>query len=1128
MMLRTFAALGLCSLVAASAIANTTAPAVEARKTDARASDDTRKVGISPETFGTPLQLPPLMGRPAMKRTIPAEVLPATVVAKKPTDALRIPTESNGASNATGRLIIKFHDDLKARASMEPGTRAISLAGQDLSTAETAVTRFGGTIRQLVAMPPTKIEQIQRKAFERSNRIQPDLASMMLVEFKDRLDDKRLLAAARALNDLDVIQWVEIEQPLKRASAGPPPQGCDPGNAVICNRPNPNPGQGCWDGPGTAAPFLGFCNPDPGNANDAAEYGCADVACCDIVSGLNENCGEEDGAEGWDVYCAALANLFCQGSVYDTSNPALESPDRYDGCLSNYDPDGDPLDPAVAVLPEDAIPNIVFANVAGALLGPCDEAHPAPGCNQPACCASVCVIDPTCCTDEWDESCVAFTETTPSCGFEPTPGIDPTPDFASYAINGGRQAVGPQAYTVFAPAGVPGDQADPADSSTWFLASGFLGGGHDLAGMERFVGQVWRNYGSAGSGSNAGSAVLPEPDKVWLYGAQYEVVEQSKVSAEAWNDAVAGGFFANPDLSVPPGPDNPFPNFTQSDPNFPWDEVRFVPTGRTSQGAVIEFSAYAGIPSASGDIIFTHEDLKGTTLPGSSTEWAATNVESGQTQFLIDSGNAQHGTACLGVIGSRNNGIGTRGIASECELWFFPTVSVEEGERLVSSILAAANTLDEGAVVNYSIGFGTQPITTVAPVYTALAVATDAGLVNVCAAGNSAVAVEAPAGEQPVAIVVGACEPGFENADPRPPCPAPGPIRRSNFSNFTGDGTVHVMAWGSAGATTGYGDLFNGETSTDPTDTPPPLLTNQLRTYTGPRPGGSTVPDPNGGPPIEIPGFGGGFSGTSFASPQIAGAMVWIQGVSEMFYGTSLSTEQILGGSAGPSIVSGAENCYQFPDGTEFGNDNPNGGDYFAEQEGHNIGIFPYLPSCALNVLTVIGTNISGDFVVYHGDLINGRAFSLGNDDNNKVVIRSEFAGQGSAEGGLAYLANGQTTDLGVNWFTGYQTQDVQSCELNVLSQATASVVVELAWAYNFRSSRFQPLGATVMTAFEQQNNYDMGAFGTPSAFFSEPEGEVSVRIYSVGLGFIGTSNYKTLYDQVALNINDPNQPNDP
>ncbi|MHC4794800.1 MAG: hypothetical protein ACYTDE_10940, partial [Planctomycetota bacterium] len=171
MMLRTFAALGLCSLVAASAIATTTAPAVEARKTDARASDDTRNVGIDTGTFGTSLQLPPLMGRPEMKRTVSTEVRPATVVRKKPTDQLQIPTVSNGATNATGRLIIKFNDDLKARASMAAGTRAVSLTGHDLSSAEMTVARFGGTMRQLVPMPATKLQQIEQKAFDRSNRI---------------------------------------------------------------------------------------------------------------------------------------------------------------------------------------------------------------------------------------------------------------------------------------------------------------------------------------------------------------------------------------------------------------------------------------------------------------------------------------------------------------------------------------------------------------------------------------------------------------------------------------------------------------------------------------------------------------------------------------------------------------------------------------------------------------------------------------------------------------------------------------------------------------------------------------------------------------------------------------------
>ncbi len=458
MMLRTFAALGLCSLVAASAIATTTAPAVEARKTDARASDDTRNVGIDTGTFGTSLQLPPLMGRPEMKRTVSTEVRPATVVRKKPTDQLRIPTVSSGATNATGRLIIKFNDDLKARASMAAGTRAVSLTGHDLSAAEMTVARFGGTMRQLVPMPATKLQQIEQKAFDRSNRIQPDLASMMLVEFDTPLDGKQLLAAARQLNDLDIIQWVEIEQPLKRASAGPPRRVAIPATRSSATARTRIPAPAAGTAPAPPHPFFGFCNPDPGNAMDAAEYGCADAACCDIVSGLNENCGEEDGAEGWDVFCAALANLFCQGSVYDTENPNLASPDRYDGCLSNYDPDGDPLDPDGRRPSRGRGAQHRLRQRRGRPARLLRRGPPRPRL-QPARVLRFRLRDrPHLLHRRVGRELRQPHRDRPELRHaEPTPGIEPTPDFASYFDPVTRRAVGTQAYTVALPAGEPGD-----------------------------------------------------------------------------------------------------------------------------------------------------------------------------------------------------------------------------------------------------------------------------------------------------------------------------------------------------------------------------------------------------------------------------------------------------------------------------------------------------------------------------------------------------------------------------------------------------------------------------------------------------------------------------------------------
>ena len=37
--------------------------------------------------------------------------------------------------------------------------------------------------------------------------------------------------------------------------------------------------------------------------------------------------------------------------------------------------------------------------------GPCGEANGTPGCEDPACCASVCDLDPICCIFSWDQSC---------------------------------------------------------------------------------------------------------------------------------------------------------------------------------------------------------------------------------------------------------------------------------------------------------------------------------------------------------------------------------------------------------------------------------------------------------------------------------------------------------------------------------------------------------------------------------------------------------------------------------------------------------------------------------------------------------------------------------------------------
>ncbi len=48
-------------------------------------------------------------------------------------------------------------------------------------------------------------------------------------------------------------------------------------------------------------------------------------------------------------------------------------------------------------------------------LGDCYEAHGAPGCAEPACCAAVCAIDPYCCDTQWDAICADLANATDAC-----------------------------------------------------------------------------------------------------------------------------------------------------------------------------------------------------------------------------------------------------------------------------------------------------------------------------------------------------------------------------------------------------------------------------------------------------------------------------------------------------------------------------------------------------------------------------------------------------------------------------------------------------------------------------------------------------------------------------------------
>ncbi len=125
-------------------------------------------------------------------------------------------------------------------------------------------------------------------------------------------------------------------------------------------------------------PCAGSCfEPRPIDINDpdAPQPGCEDASCCAAVCELDPQCCAEDGI--WDASCVALAEQYCCRGIFCG-----------DFC-------------------------------AGSCLVPSET----PNCDDPACCAAVCTIDPYCCETRWDSGCVATAaeRCTSGCGI-PTSG----------------------------------------------------------------------------------------------------------------------------------------------------------------------------------------------------------------------------------------------------------------------------------------------------------------------------------------------------------------------------------------------------------------------------------------------------------------------------------------------------------------------------------------------------------------------------------------------------------------------------------------------------------------------------------------------------------------------------------
>ena len=942
-----------------------------------------------------PVNSGPVISQPE----VGAALLPRLRVRKPAAGSFVLPYDPvTGEAWYTGNIVLKFEDSVGARASRISAPAPYSMTGSNIESFNQILADNKLTLRQWINRSPAELASLEERARLNSGRLQPDLAGMFIIE---NVDPANLAKIAAAINALPEIEFADIERiPVLH-------QGCGPDAPGPCNIPSPN----CADP-------AGFdCNPDPGGDN--AEFGCQDATCCQLVATRIPYCNSGDLPQGWDLICAAYANILCTGTIYDNQNPALQ--DRYDPCFT------DPAaPPSVNPLFEPYIPGLQSG---------CFDAHTGRGCNKPTCCYAVCTIDPACCNAEWDQNCVNLALSPAleaSCAGTPDAGA--TPDFTP---TDNPFAGDPGAGLAPNPTAVSGYQlyltrnrVNPVDTGGFPGFPQFGGQGLDLQGFEALQQEVATAY--------QGGLVSPR--------------------------------------------------------------LR----GETVRVAVIEFSAFVNheefTKDANGNLLVQPKVIS----------------EPGQTILLIEGANnaPQHGTACLGEIVSGNNGFGVTGIAYNAQGYFYPIVSIEEGSRAQNAITSALLDFRSGDVINHSWGSPPdRPLPAIAQYYVLIALGTDLGITTCVSAGNSDCPIQPQAGEADSGvIIVGAQHSGrrlLANQGGVGGCPGynacEGGRLRAPFSNYSGEGplaAVHVAAWGENVATVGYGDLFVGANGIPANDSDPNQL-NQLRTYSS------------------------SFSGTSSASPIIAGAVANLQGFSKQIFGQGYPPAGVRAALSGQSepqcpVAISPEQCGQtIADCCIIGDPDCDG--VFKDAAG-----FPLMRDAGIALFTGSGWDgNTTDIQVIRGTQPAGfpwTSFVIRAADFQALRVATVRGRAGQVVEGLSYLGTGAVTDVLATLDPPVQDPvlEISDISLRYISRASRNFVMSVAFVKNFQTNRWEYVSADLLTLAYPNAPYggSLPASGNYTPYLNPTTGRIEARLWTCGLN--ATSAHVVDHDLIELGINNP------